>query len=306
MNPKKDKSSKRIGYPIVVLFCLAFLPVMLGSCVEESPGGCLHYTVMARLTDRNGAVLPDSMAENTPAYVFGNGRFVQKVSADRNGYYGIRLSGCDEVWMAVLGNGHIGGLNPEAIGRGAPDSTTAVRLTDLALLQDSLIHRHLFYGKLELSDGSSEETSRAACGDSLDISLYDRLARFRIVLENVRRLYGEGNYSVTVSGLHTSFTYAGKVTGETVDFTPELERCGEDAYFSGMVSTLPSVSGPGLSITVKRDGKEIGHTDTDEQGNPLSVDEGTETVVVVRMSLNALLKVRVMPWSDYLAQGVGL
>lgn len=306
MNPKKDKSGKRTGYPMGILFCLCLLPGLLCSCVDESPGGCLHYTVRARLTDRQGVVLPDSMAEYTPAYVFGNGLFVQKVSADKNGYYGIRLSGCDEVWMAVLGNGHIGGLDPEAIGRGAPDSTIAVRLTDLSLLQDSLTSRHLFYGKLELSEGNSQETSRAVGGDSLSVSLYDRLARFHIVLENARRLYGEGNYSVTVSGLHTSFTYAGEVTGETISFTPELECCGDDTCLSGMVSTLPAVSGSGLTITVNRDGKEIGRTDTDEEGNPLSVDAGTETAVVVCMSLNASLEVRVMPWSDYLTQGVGL
>lgn len=280
---------------ILLLLLVAFV-----SCINEKSDGCVQYSVETRLVDADGKTLPDSITNNSVAYLFRNGGLEGTVPVDSSGLYNISFCDCDAVTLAVFGNNNTDGISFNNAKHGGNLSTVALTLKDLSLLQDSLTHSRLFYGSIDFSYANlTRSVNETTC------SMHDRLARFRIVLTNIESIYGSGVYNAKVDNLHTAFTYGGTVTADSVSFTPSLTRQSDGTYVSGVVNTMPTVGGKGVIITVTKDNTVLDSIGNDGENKPISLTAGTVSAIVVSLK-GTSLSVHVMPWSEYLLQKVSL
>ena len=279
---------------IVLSLLLIAVVGSLCSCIKEDTGSCVQYSVRTRLVDRNGNVLPDSIASQSLAYIFRDGKYVYSVPLSSDGTYHVFFNGCDNTRMMVFGNRNISGFELNGLSIGDDMNTVAVKIASLEQAQDSLSHSRLYYGNITLSDFTPDSADAP-----VTMPMYDRLSRLHVVLNNVDSLLGAGKYSVKISGLYSEFTYSGTVTGESRECNLDMSKLSDGSYRSGIVSTLPS-DAP-LTITLYKDGEAIRTVNTDYTGNPITTSGGEEKAIVINAGAT-YTNTQVMPWGDFVSQ----
>lgn len=283
--------------PILCGLCVLILLLPLTCCIGDDRGECVQYEVSARLVDKTGNTVPDSVARRSSACLFLNGKYDRSIPAGSDGCYPLSYNGCDAVSLVVFGDKDIHGFTLSPLTRGVSMAGTAVRLDSLLQPSDTARQSRLYYGSLDCSRITPEENGHVrAC-------MYDRLARLHVVLSGLTRFYGEGSFSVTLSGLHNTFTYGGTVGGDTVSVTPGLYREEDGSFVSGTVAIFPS-SSP-VRVSIWKDGVLLASTDEDSSAHPITVMEGDDKAIVITSGLDNL-NIRVMPWSECISQSVFL
>jgi hypothetical protein len=266
----------------------------LCSCISEDTGNCIQYSVRTRLVDRNGKLLPDSIATQSVAYIFRNGKYVYSVPVSSDGTYHVFFNGCDNTCMTVFGNRNISGFELSKLSIGDDMNTIAVKIASLEQAQDSLLHSRLYYGNVTLSNITPDSADYP-----VTLPMYDNLSRLHVILNNVESLLGTGKYSVKISGLYSEFTYGGIVTGDSRECNLDMTHLADGSYRSGVVSTLPSDTP--LTITLYKDGEAIRTVNTDYAGNPITTSGGEEKAIVINAGAT-YTNTQVMPWGDFVSQ----
>jgi hypothetical protein len=277
--------------------CVLIQLLSLTGCIGDVRGGCVQYEVSARLVDKTGSSVPDSVARRSPAYLFLNGKYARSIPAGSDGCYPLSYNGCDAVSLVVFGDKDIHGFTLSPLTRGVCMDSTAVRLDSLLQPPDTALQSRLYYGCLDCSRITPEENN------SIRIYMYDHLARLHVVLTGLTKFYGEGSFSVTLNGLHNTFTYGGTVGGDTVSVTPGLYREEDGSFVSGTVAVFP-FSSP-VRVSILKDGVLLASTEEDSSAHPITITEGDDKAIVITAGLDNL-NIRVMPWNEYSSQSVFL
>jgi hypothetical protein len=277
--------------------CVLIPSLSLVCCIRDGRGGCVQYEVSARLVDQAGNTVPDSVARRSSAFLFLNGKYARSISAGSDGCYPLSYNGCDAVSLVVFGDKDIHGFTLSTLTGGVSMDSTAVRLDSLLQPTDTMRQSRLYYGNLDCSRITPEENN------SIRIYMYDRLARLHVILSGLTKFYGEGTFSVTLGGLHNTFTYGGTVRDDTVSITPGLYRREDGSFVSGTVAIFPS-SSP-VRVSIWKDGVLLASTDEDSSAHPITVTEGDDKAIIITSGLDNL-NIRVMPWSECVSQNVFL
>ncbi len=284
-------------FPILFLLCAVPLLLSLASCISDGRGECVQYAVSARLVDKAGTPVPDSVARRSSAYLFINGKYERSIPASSDGRYAVGYSGCDAVSLVVFGDKDIPGFTLTAPSGGSDLSGMSVKMDSLLQSVDTTRQSRLYYGSLDYSRLTPDEDSSAV------VCMYDRLSRLHVILGDLTGVYGEGIFRVRLSGLRNTLTYGGTATSDTVSVTPPLYRGQDGMYVSGTVATFATPSA--VRVTVYRDGIPVTSTDRDNSGRDITAGEGDNEAIVITVSAG-LLNIRVMPWSAYLSQSTML
>lgn len=269
------------------------LPLSLGSCIGDDRGDCVQHDVSARLADKMGHSVPDSMARRSSAYLFLNGKYERNILADPDGRYPVSYNGCDAVSLVVFGDKNINGFTLFPVTKDVNETDIAVRIDSLLQPADSAEQSRLYYGNLDYSRITPEEDNCA------EVCMYDRLARLHVILDDLSDFYGPGKFSVVLGNLRNTLTYGGTVTDDTVSVSPVLHREADGTLVSGTVATFPSMSP--IKVSVYKDGVFLVSTYQDSSSRPITLSDGDDKAIVI-MAGHGLFKIRVMPWSEYLSQ----
>jgi hypothetical protein len=288
---------RKSPFPILFLLCSVSLPLSLASCISDGRGECVQYTVSARLVDKAGTPVPDSVARRSSAYLFINGKYERSIPAGSDGRYAVGYNGCDAVSLVVFGDKDIHGFTLTAPSGGSGLSGTSVKIDSLLQPVDTVAQSRLYYGSLDYSRLTVEENDTAV------VCMYDRLARLHVILGDLAGVYGAGRFSISLGGLRNTLTYGGTATSDTVSVTPPLYRGQDGMYVSGTVATFATPSA--VRVTVYRDGLPVASMDRDNSGRDIIADEGDNEAIVITVSAG-LLNIRVMPWDAYLSQSTVL
>jgi hypothetical protein len=152
---------------------------------------------------------------------------------------------------------------------------------------------YLFYGRFDYTSANKGSASLAS------ISLYNQHARLHVVVNNLQARYGTGNYTLKLEGFRNGITFTGKVSGDSVVYTPGGSFDGSGNYVSEAVSTLPTMTGEYVTLTVYKDGNQLMQSGTDSGGNKVTLAAEDDKALVVDASSGGIT-LQVVPWSDYI------
>lgn len=124
-------------------------------------------------------------------------------------------------------------------------------------------------------------------------------AHVHVLVKDLNAVFGNsGTYSVKLSGLHSSFTFAGTSDGDSITATPTVMFLENGDLLSSKVSTWPTKKGESVTLTILKDGNPIWTSNLDSNGKPVALSAGDDKVFMVDCS-QIKLNITVLAWSKY-------
>jgi hypothetical protein len=284
-------------YNISLLLLLLFVATLVG-CGGGGGGEqptTVQYTLTTQYVDKNGQPLSNKIVNGVDAFLFVNNLFYQSVSPGTDGKYVVSFDGGDQASLVVLGNVSNDSLKVVAPAVGDNIDNVSVKLSPVtrSAVSGAFSPNYLFYGRFDYTSANKGSASLAS------ISLYNQHARLHVVVNNLQARYGTGNYTLKLEGFRNGITFMGKVSGDSVVYTPGGSFDGSGNYVSEAVSTLPTMTGEYVTLTVYKDGNQLMRSGTDSGGNKVTLVAEDDKALVVDASSGGIT-LQVVPWSDYI------
>ncbi|WP_237072221.1 FimB/Mfa2 family fimbrial subunit [Prevotella herbatica] len=287
---------------------LLLLPLLslLASCINDDYSNCVQYSLIVSQTDSVGNALGEAVKGNMMAYLFIDGKFDRIVTSDPDGSYKISYDG-------RLGNASlvaIGSSNKDSAQVFTPAVGTDMNSMSVSVKRDSvtgeyLLPSSLYYGTYDIS--SQAAGSGAVYGN---IVMKNKPARLHVVIRQLKQYFGDRDYRVELSGFRSKMTYSGKITGDSIVYSPSSSFEGSDQLVTNPINTFPTQDGEYLTVSVYGDTPEsagksraldktfIWDTNRDIDGKLVTLNSGDDKVIIVDCSSRKLV-LTVMPWAVY-------
>ena len=285
-------------YNISLLLLLLFVATLVG-CGGGGGGGeqptTVQYTLTTQYVDKDGHALSNKIVNGVDAFLFVNNLFYQSVSPGTDGKYVVSFDSGDQASLVVLGNVANDSLQVVAPAVGDNIDNVSVKLSPVtrSAVSGAFSPTYLFYGRFDYTSANKGSASLAS------ISLYNQHARLHVVVNNLQARYGTGNYTLKLEGFRNGITFTGKVSGDSVVYTPGGSFDGSGNYVSEAVSTLPTMTGEYVTLTVYKDGNQLMRSGTDSGGNKVTLAAEDDKALVVNASGGGIT-LQVVPWADYI------
>lgn len=260
----------------------------LSSCIYENDSMCVQFNVAHQLVDTAGTVLPDSLTEGLKAYLYIDGKFSHIITTSNDGRFEISFYKNATVSLVLMAfpqnTGNTGLKEPEV---GDSIENHALNISSVSDFES------FYYGRFNYTPNSSKEIERPL------ISLNNMRARVHVWVKKLNAMFGDkGKYTVELSGLHSSFTFAGNTDGDWIIATPAVKFIDNGDILSDKVNTWPTKEGESITLSILRDGNTIWKSNLDSTGKPVTLSAGDDKVFMVDCSqMNT--GITVLPWSKY-------
>ena len=290
------------------LFCLVLVLTMT-SCIDENFSNCVQCSVSVSARDSTGRPLPTSLSGNLKAYLFINGKFDRIVTAEPDGNYLLSY------------DSRLGSVSLVTIGTSAQDSVvmhTPSEGDDIGLMSASvkldsvtgkyILPSFLYYGVYNYTSGRQGNNTTQA-----SIVMLNKPVTLRVVVRQLKETFGDGSYSVVISGFRSIMTFTGQITGDSIDYSPRSSFDGNNQLVTDAVRSFPNKTGEHVTVSVyktsdagKSDtrasnpttGTLIWSTDRDENGDYVSLNSGDNKVIILDCGRKEI-SMSVVPWTVY-------
>ncbi len=250
-------------YPLLVLIAIALL--CLSSCINEDDSQCVQYAITPKVVDGNGKALPDTVAGRLHAYLFLNGKFDHIVTAESNGRFLLSFDGSKKASLVIVGSG-VDGTNVAQPYFGEDIDSVMVNTSS---------PESIYYGQFDYTSQVHDSLK------SVEVKLVNMHATLRVAVRELHEYYGDGNFSVKLSGLHNALTYEGRIAGDSVVYNPKASFINNEVLLTDSVNTLPTANNEAVTIGIYKDGTKIWQSFDDSAGNPVKLNSGDNKVVTI-------------------------
>lgn len=287
---------------------LLLLPLLslLASCINDDYSSCVQYSLTVSQTDSVGNALTAEVKGNMMAYLFIDGKFDRIVTSDPDGSYKISYDGkLGNASLVAIGTSQKDSANMFTPAVGTDMNAMSVSVKRDSITGEYLLPSSLYYGTYDIS--SQTAGSGAVYGN---IIMKNKPARLHVVIRQLKQYFGDRDYRVELSGFRSKMTYSGKITGDSIVYSPSSSFEGADQLVTKPINTFPTQDGEYLTVSVYGNASATGgksralaksliwDTNRDIDGNLVKLNSGDDKVVIVDCSSRDLV-LTVMPWAVY-------
>ena len=277
---------KRLHIISVFLFTMTVV-LCLPSCINENDSMCVQFDVGHQLVDTAGAVLPDSLTGRLKAYLYLDGKFSNIVTSSSDGRFQISFYKNSTASLVLIASPRKGNIDINEPKVGDDIDNYALSVNSISGFDD------FYYGRFDYAPNSSNSQWQTVT------NLTNMRAHVHVLVKDLNTVFGnEGTYSVKLSGLHSSITFAGTADGDSITATPAVTFLKNGDLLSDKVSAWPTKNGESVTLAILKDGNPIWVSNLDSSDKPVKLYAGDDKVFLVDCS-QMKLNITVLTWSKY-------
>lgn len=266
---------------LFVMLVLA-LPVFT-SCVNEDDSACVQYSVATKVVDGKGNVLPDTVAGRLHAYLFLDGKYDHTVTAESDGRFLLSFDSSKKASLIIVGS--------------KADGTNVAPPYEGEDIDSVMVHTSspegIYYGQFEYTSQNHDSIS------SVTVKLIEMHAVLRVAVRELHEYYGDGNFSVKLSGFRNSLSYNGEVTGDSITYSPTSSFISDEVLLTDSVNTLPTATNEAVTIGIYKNGEQIWRSNEDNTGKTVTLNAGDNKVVTIDCGYQTF-GFTVLSWNSFL------
>lgn len=286
------------------LACAASVAAASAGCIEDDRHNCLTTrSVVVRAFDNAGAELGPDEVEDVQLWVFDQRlRLVETIPARVGERVAVTTATGHDLHLVAWGNLGSGMQRVNAAGVCKGEHCVEL-LPDPLHAGGHASPGYLFHGALPVSGVTAKENTRAIVQDgTITLPVHCAVGSMTVTLRDIPGLEGreDDRYHVVVRETVSSIDFYGRAGGGPAAYSPGWSfRNGPDGS-ELFVPAFNLIPGEGATIEIYRDGELAFVITGDGHGNPIVVERGLMTNVLVDGD-RAVLDVRVSltPWGSY-------
>ena len=287
---------------------LLLLPLLslLASCINDDYSDCVQCSVIVSQTDSIGNALTAKVKGNMMAYLFIDGKFDRIVTSDPDSSYKISYDGRNgNASLVAIGSSDKDSAQIFTPAVGSDMNSISVSVKRDPLTGEYILPSSLYYGTYAIS-------SQAAGVSTVygNIIMKKKPATVHVVIRQLKEYFGDRDYKVVLSGFRSTMTFAGQITGDSIEYSPSAVFDTSNQLVTSSINTFPTMQNEYVTVSVfsNPDGSAksrssmtqlIWSTNRDSYGNRVTLNSGDDKVIIVDCSSKQLI-LKVMPWSEYL------
>ncbi|BCS84761.1 FimB/Mfa2 family fimbrial subunit [Prevotella herbatica] len=243
---------------------------------------------------------------NMMAYLFIDGKFDHIVTSDPDSSYKISYDGRNgNASLVAIGSSDKDSAQIFTPAVGSDMNSISVSVKRDPLTGEYILPSSLYYGTYAIS-------SQAAGVSTVygNIVMKKKPATVHVVIRQLKEYFGDRNYKVVLSGFRSTMTFAGQITGDSIEYSPSAVFDTSNQLVTSSINTFPTMQKEYVTVSVfsNPDGSAksrssmtqlIWSTNRDSYGNRVTLNSGDDKVIIVDCSSKQLI-LKVMPWSEYL------
>ncbi len=256
------------------LFPLLLVVLLMQGCITEE--NCYHGMLGEGLRpmffDSDGKPFQDSMAHMAGVYEFVNGQYAGTLERISDSTYALPVNDCDNIEVVALATHISDDFNMES-----PTGNT--KLSDVWASLMSTTQGNLqvasglvWYGRWAYPSGDRPK-------GMVTLPMTNHASRVTVIVDHIRERYGDGDYSVKVSGFCRSIAYDGSIRGSVLDYYPAV-MISDDRLTSTAVCSLPSTVN-GITVELIRNDKPTLTVNQGKDGQPIVLQPGEDKTVEI-------------------------
>lgn len=275
---------------LYALFSLLLFVLLLQGCVTEEScyRGMLGDGLRPTFLNSDGTVATDSMARIAGVYKFVNGQFAGALEPISDSTYALPINDCDNIEVVALATHISDDFNMETANSDTKLSDVWASLMSTTQGNLQIYSGRVWYGRWAYPSGEHLK-------GVVTLPMTNHAARVTVVVDNLKRCYGEGTYAVKVSGFCRSIAYDGSVRGEAIDYRPKVV-ISDDRLTASAVCSLPA-SAKGITVEVTRDRQPVLTAVATGDGQPITLQAGEDKIVKID-AITATTTISVSNWHD--------
>ena len=291
---------KRMTKVIPGLLCLVALAVSLTSCLKDDLDGCDDkHTLTVRAYDHAGTELSRREVEEVMLYVFDSDLcFVERINTHVGRTVTLNAPRGEEIHVVGWGNLDSGQQSYTQHEAGSHKDYHYVRLLPhTRVMSYSLSPADLFRGEITLSGesggsgGNSENT----------LPIHRETGSMAITVRGLITFAGHAdhNYSIEVRETPSVVDFYGNLSGNKVAYRPTGSftiGASNEEYYVPPFNLLPEASG--IRIDIYHGTDLVTTISRDNAGDPIVVEKGKLTNVLVDFRTSLNVSVALTPWGE--------
>ena len=287
---------------------LLLLPLLslLASCINDDYSNCVQCSVSVARTDSLGNALAKEVKGNMMAYLFIDGKFDRIVTSDPDSSYKISYDGRNgNASLVAIGSSDKDSAQIFTPAYGSDMNSISVSVKRDPVTGEYILPSSLYYGTYAIS--SQTAGMSAAYGN---LVMKKKPATVHVVIRQLKEYFGDRDYKVVLSGFRSTMTFAGQITGDSIEYSPSANFDAANQLVTGSINTFPTMQHEYVTVSVFSNpdnpaksrsslSQLIWSTNRDNHGNRVTLNSGDDKVIIVDCSSKQLI-LNVMPWSEYL------
>ncbi|WP_036876469.1 FimB/Mfa2 family fimbrial subunit [Xylanibacter oryzae] len=103
----------------------------------------------------------------------------------------------------------------------------------------------LYYGVYNYTSGRQGTNTTQA-----SIVMLNKPVTLRVVVRQLKETFGNGSYSVVISGFRSMMTFTGQITGDSIDYSPQSAFDSNNQLVTDAVRSFPNKTGEHVTVSV--------------------------------------------------------
>ena len=297
-------TAKKMRDALLGLLCGMAAAVAATGCIKDDLSGCAetrHLTVRAYARQGDARELGTDEVKDVKLFLFdGDGRFLRGIDTRVGERVGVDIPPGETVRVVAWGNLGQDGQSHTQPGEGDMLGGCLVGLLrDVRSPEHSLPPADLFRGDIVLADPSG-------AGETA-LPIYREVGGMAVTVRNLKAFAGfpDDDYRVVVRGTFSGIAFDGRRSGDGASYQPV-------GAFSPGVNNPDHLTPPfnlipeeeeesGVTIDIYHGDRLVASVSCDGEGNPIMVEKGRLTNVLVDLRASVLATLSLTDWGNYVA-----
>ena len=264
---------------------LLLLPLLslLASCINDDYSNCVQCSVIVSQTDSIGNALTAKVKGNMMAYLFIDGKFDRIVTSDPDSSYKISYDGRNgNASLVAIGSSDKDSAQIFTPAVGSDMNSISVSVKRDPLTGEYILPSSLYYGTYAIS-------SQAAGVSTVygNIIMKKKPATVHVVIRQLKEYFGDRDYKVVLSGFRSTMTFAGQITGDSIEYSPSANFDAANQLVTSSINTFPTMQNEYVTVSVFSNpdnpaksrsslSQLIWSTNRDSYGNRVTLNSGDD------------------------------
>lgn len=279
-----------------LMFALTWVASATG-CIKEDLSDCNNasHTFTVRAYDSSGGELSQSDVQDVALYIFNSSLcFVECIDAQIGQNVQVQIPGGEDIHIVAWGNLKGGSQKCTTPSVGDHKDVCFINLLPhTRSLNYSISPDDLFRGEITVS---KEKQS----GEKV-LPIYRETGNMTIIVRNLKTFTGfnDDNYAVEVRETHSIIDFYGNLSGDKVAYRPAgsfLTTNNREEYDVPPFNLMPEDTG--IYIDIYHNGGLVTTVSQDGNGNPITVQKGKLTNVLIDLKATLNVSVSLTAWGE--------
>jgi hypothetical protein len=278
-----------------MLLCTLALAVVATGCIREDLPECSDsYTLTAMAFDDSGVELGQGDVREVMLYVFDDElRLVRSLSVQVDQKVAIEIPRGSNLHIIAWGNTAAGLQHVTALEEGIHKDDGLISLLPAGVVGSNASPDDLFYGEVSVTDTGS--------GGEAIIPLHRAVGSMAVTVRGLKEFTGfaDDNYSILVRGTPASLDFYGNPADGSAVYRPAgsfVPNGSVQEYLSPAFNVIPAAA---VVIDIYHGTALVASVSQDASGNPVAVQKGQLTNVLINLRTALDVSVALTPWGQY-------